>query len=89
MTADAATIRSTLEDLTGLPVPIHGWDIREGLDSTDDPAIWVWAVIEEDDFSRDVSLEITDKVRAALRKAAPDHWPYVSIRGVHEESPTT
>ncbi len=89
MTADTATIRSTLEDLTGLPVPIHGWDIREGVDSTDDPAVWVWAVIEEDDFNREVSLEITDTVRAALRSATPHLWPYVLIRGLHEESPIT
>ena len=89
MTADTATIRSTLESLTGLPVPIHGWDIREGLDSTDDPAVWVWAVIEEDDFNREVSLEITDTVHAAVRSAVPHLWPYVSIRGLHEPSPVS
>ena len=53
---------------------IHGWDIREGVDSTDDPGVWVWAVIDEQDFKREVSLEIIDTVRAALLSAAP-HLP--------------
>lgn len=89
MTDDTATIRSTLEDLTGLPVPVHGWDIREGLDSTDDPAVWIWAVIDEDDFDGETSLQVTDAVQAAVRLAVPHLWPYVSVRGRHEQSPVS
>ena len=73
MTDDTATIRSTLENLTGLPVPVHGWDIREGLDSTDDPAVWIWAVIDEDDFDGETSLQVTDAVQAAVRLARISH----------------
>ena len=89
MTTSTATIRSALERLAGLPARVHGWDIREGLDSTDDPAVWVWAIIDEKDFNPKTSLQITDATLAAVRTAAPDLWPYVAIRGLHEGPAST
>ncbi len=82
-----ATIRSALDDLAAsLPTRIYAWDITQGIDSTDDHAVWIRAVIDEEDFNRETSLSITDAARDAVRSAAPDLWPYVTIRGLHEDA---
>ena len=88
MSAATVAIRSALEGLSGLPVPVRVWHIIEGRDSTDDPAVWVWAVIDEADFNRETSLQITDAAAAAVRVAAPGLSPYVLMRGLHEDPPT-
>lgn len=84
MSAATAAIRNALEGLSGLPAPIHAWEVTEGLDSTDDPAVWICAVIEEDTFNVETYRVLAHEARAASRKAAPDLWPYVSVRGVRE-----
>lgn len=48
MVADTASIRAELEELHDLPTPVREWRVEEGLDATDDPAVWVWAMIEDD-----------------------------------------
>lgn len=34
-----------LEQLTDLPAPLGAWLVEEGVDATDDPAVWVCALI--------------------------------------------
>ncbi len=82
-----AAIHSALEGLADLPTCVHAWVIREGLDATDDPAVWIWAIIDEDDLTRDTSHELKSLARATSRAVAPDLWPYVLIRGRGEPRP--
>ena len=45
MVANIASIQSELQKLRNLPTPVRSWHVEEGLDATDDPAAWVWALI--------------------------------------------
>ncbi|MCY4213444.1 MAG: hypothetical protein OXF68_07455 [Gammaproteobacteria bacterium] len=85
----ATAIRNALESLSGLPAPIYAWEITEGLDSTDDPAVWICAVIAEETFNPETYRALADEARAASRDVAPDLWPYVSIRSVGEMDTAT
>ena len=43
-----ADIESRLKELHGLPTPVRSWIVEMGSDSTDDPAVWVWIVLERE-----------------------------------------
>ena len=60
MIADTTTIRSELEHLQDLPTPVRSWLVEEGLDATDDPAVWVWALVESDDVDMDALSRLKD-----------------------------
>jgi len=70
-----------------LPTPVHSWRVKEGLDATDDPAVWIWAIISKEDFDRDRLHELKAMARAVVRETTPDLWPYVLIRGTDEPEP--
>ena len=46
MVADIASIRSVLKGIEGLPAPVLSRHVEKVLDATDDPAVWVWAMVE-------------------------------------------
>ena len=84
MTTTAA-IRYALEHLTDLPAPVHAWRVTEGLDSTDDPAVWILAIIDAEDFSPQTFHQIKILARAAVRGVTSDLWPYVTVRTIDED----
>ena len=83
MLANTADIRTELEQLTDLPVPVRSWLVEDGLDATDDPAVWVWALLDADDFDPDRMARIRFIVRDVVRSAS-GLWAYVLFRGVDE-----
>ena len=87
MLANTANIRAELERLTDLPAPVRGWLVKEGLDATDDPAVWIWALIESDDFDPDRMTRLKSIVRDAIRNTF-GLWAYVLVRGVDETETT-
>lgn len=87
MIADTAKIRSELEGLEGLPTPVQSWVVEDGLDATDDPAVWVWAVVETepDAFDPDSMSLLKSMAHDVVWKATDGRlWPYVLIRGADE-----
>ena len=85
MTADTASIRSRLEDLQDLPVPVHSWLVKVGIDATDDPAVWVWALLDRD--ALDMDMDSRGHLKSMVRKTVRDEtglWTYVLIRGADE-----
>ena len=72
--------------LSGLPTPVGDWIVQTGLDSVDDEAVWVWALLEEDEveFSkiRELKSIITKQVREVT---GPGISSYVRFRGISEE----
>ena len=83
MLPNATDIHAELEKLTDLPVPVRAWLVEEGLDATDDPAVWVWALIEPDDLDADRVASLTSMVGDFVRNAS-GLWAYVLVRGVDE-----
>ena len=89
MTTDAATIRSALENLQDLPTPVSDWLVETGRDATDDPAVWVWAVIERENVDRETLTQLKDMVRRQVSCVTDDQWAYVLIRGAWESQPAS
>ena len=87
MVADTASIRAELEGLHNLPTPVRSWLVEEGLDATDDPAVWVWALIERDDADADTLRRLKAIAREVVRDAT-GLWAYVLIRGADETEVT-
>ena len=84
MIADTASIRSKLEHLRDLPTPVRSWLVEEGLDATDDPAVWVWALVERDDVDMDTLNQLKAIAREVVRDATGGLWAYVLVRGADE-----
>jgi hypothetical protein len=62
-----------------------------GRDHTGDPAIWIWAILEEAAAADDARFfHLTEKMRKLLdtasRAMAPDLWPYIRFRTVSEQA---
>ena len=87
MVADTASIRTELEELQDLPTPVRSWLVEEGLDATDDPAVWVWAIIEQPDADPDNLRQLKAIARDVVREATGGLWAYVLIRGADEPEP--
>ncbi len=83
MIADTANIRTRLEELQDPPTPVRSWLVEEGIDATDDPAVWVWALVERDD----ANPEWLDRLKVIARevvRCATGLWAYVLIHGADE-----
>lgn len=79
-------IRTALEDLTDLPAPVSAWHVTEGLDTTDEPAVWILAIVEADHFTPQTFHRLKTLARATARSVTPDLWPYVSVRTTAEHT---
>ena len=88
MQSTTEDIQSELgERLSGFPV--RAWRVEEGLDATDDRAIWVWASVESGDVDADMLSRLKAAARAVVRSKTDGLWAYVLIRGVDESVGTT
>ena len=83
MVTDTASIRTQLEELHDLPTPVRSWLVEEGVDATDDPAVWVWALIEQNDADAE-TLGRLKVIARELVHHATGLWAYVLIRGADE-----
>ena len=83
MAVDTAGIRAQLEGLRNLPTPVRAWRVEEGLDATDDPAVWIWALIEQSDADADTLRKLKAMARDVVRDGT-GLWAYVLVRGVDE-----
>ena len=86
-----ADIESRLKELHGLPTPVRSWIVEMGLDSTDEPAVWVWIVLarEYDEVDRKARADLREHVRASVREwvGSEAHWVYVRFHdGVLSEA---
>lgn len=79
-------IEEALRDIPELPAPVRAWRVEMGPDWTDDPAVWVWATLDDEDLDDDTRSRVRDLVRTAVKRAcAPESpWVYVRFRGTSE-----
>ena len=81
-------IESALNELRNLPTRVSGWLVETGVDSTDEPAVWVWALLEDDEVDFDTRSRLRDMVRKKVRgKTGSSVWVYVRFRGASETVP--
>ena len=78
-------IRAALDDLAPLPTPVSDWLVEIGTDSTDEPAVWVSAVLPDDRTDLDTRLGIRDCVSDFIRERSEIPGQiYVSFRTAAE-----
>ena len=87
MVVDTASIQARLEGLGDLPTPVRAWLVKAGLDATDDPAVWIWALVEQGDADTDTLWRLKAMVRDVVRDGT-GLWAYVLVRGADEAEVT-
>ena len=81
MQSDETKIRSILAELPPLPADVSNWIVQTGVDSTDEPAVWVWAVLPDETTDLDTRIRIRDVVFDFIRKRSDiPIWVYVSFK---------
>ncbi len=85
MDISANTIEAALRQLPELPTPVSSWHVETGPDSTEDPAVWVWAMLKDDD----VEFAKRSRLRSIIRDLVHDTvgssmLVYVRFRGASE-----
>lgn len=79
------TIEEALRQLPKLPTPVSGWHVETGPDSTDDPAIWVWAMLKDDEVELDKRLQLRSLIKERVAKeTGPSMIVYIRFRGASE-----
>jgi hypothetical protein len=91
VTNTTTSIESELRTLRPLPAPVSSWHVEAGPDATEDPAVWVWVTLEQDDVDAQTRAQMRDLVRSAVRTMVGDeaHWVYVRFRAASEVEETT
>ena len=82
---DANAIEAVLRKLPELPTPVSSWHVEAGRDSTDDLAVWVWAMLKDDD----VEFTKRSRLRSIIRDLVQEKTDssilvYVRFRGASE-----
>ncbi|MDE2914163.1 MAG: hypothetical protein OXL68_14700 [Paracoccaceae bacterium] len=81
----ADTIVAALRQLPELPTPVSSWHVETGPDSTDDPAVWVWAMLEDEDVEFAKRSRLRSMVRDLVQETAGSSMlVYVRFRGASE-----
>lgn len=58
----ASEIRSILNKLPPLPASVSHWIVQPGIDSADEPAVWIWAVLSDKKVDIDSNIAIRDLI---------------------------
>ena len=61
-------IRTALTECNPLPTPVSDWLVEIGSDSADDPAVWIWAVLPDENTDIDTRIQIRDRVLQFIRE---------------------
>ena len=85
MGATVEAIESALAELRGLPAQVRSWQVETGPDATDDPAVWVWVMLQDEDVDFETRSRLREMVREQVRHQTKDgSWVYVRFRGASE-----
>ena len=85
MDITASAIETALRQLPELPTPVSSWHVETGPDSTNDPAVWVWAMLKDED----VEFAKRSRLRSIIRDLVEEQTNrsvlvYVRFRGASE-----
>ena len=80
-----AEIRTALDRIDNLPTEVSDWVVETGADTDDDPAVWVWAILPDDQVDIATRIAVRDRVFDYIRdRSDTPVWVYVSFRTVAE-----
>lgn len=86
----ANTIEAALKQLSELPTPVSSWHVETGHDSTDDPAVWVWAMLQDENVEFSKRLRLRSIIRDLVQeKTDRSMLVYVRFRGASEVAQQT
>ena len=89
MEITATEIKSDLDKLSALPARVSGWEVETGIDAADEPAVWVWALLEDEEVDAETLFRLRDIIRDRVRLlTGPAIWAYVRFRGASEMAQT-
>lgn len=78
-------IRTALSEYNPSPTPVSDWLVETGTDSVDDLAVWVWAVLPDENTDLDTRIEIRNRVLRFIRQHSDIPVSvYVSFKTVAE-----
>jgi hypothetical protein len=88
-TPEELTQLRTAMKAVNLPDSVQTWDYEFGRDSSGDPAVWIWIVVD-DEAAVDVTFtaattRLQRDIHRALQRAGLDRWPYVRFRTFSEQ----
>ena len=85
MDITADTIEAKLRQLPELPTPVSSWHVETGTDSTDDPAVWVWAMLRDDEVEFAKRYRLRSMIRDLVHEMADSSLlVYIRFRGASE-----
>ena len=85
MGATAESIEFALAELRELPTQVSAWQVETGPDATDDPAVWVWIMLEKEGVDFQTRSQLREIVRNQVRnQTKDDSWVYVRFRSASE-----
>ena len=88
MDITASTIEAALRQLRELPTPVSSWHVETGSDSSNDPAVWVWAMLKDEDVKFAKRKHLRSIIRDLVEeKTDPSMLVYVRFRGASEVVP--
>lgn len=71
-----------------LPTGIRGYRLEFGEDTTGDPAVTIWFVVDDNDDPTDNEVAETSrfvrKIKTELRESGLRHWPYTRFSPASE-----
>ena len=85
MDINVNAIDDALRRLPDLPSPVSNWRVESGPDSTEDTAVWVWAMLTDDDVEFTKRSQLRSIIRELVQeKTDSSILVYVRFRGASE-----
>lgn len=86
MDITASDIEAALKrELRNLPTPVSWWEVETGVDWADDPAVWVWVYLTEEEVDFETRDLLRNTVRDLVRRETESSMlVYVRFRGASE-----
>ncbi len=86
MDITATDIEAALKrELRNPPTPVSWWEVETGVDWADDPAVWVWVYLTEEEVDFETRDLLRNTVRDLVRRETESSMlVYVRFRGASE-----
>ncbi|MCY4547683.1 MAG: hypothetical protein OXC28_04890 [Defluviicoccus sp.] len=90
MQIDTAALEAALGRLSNLPAKIDAWRVETGTDWTDDPAIWIWGILNDANIDTDTHAALRAAILATVRQQTdPEIGVFIRFRATSEMAQAT